>query len=171
VAKRLAGWVEDDVSALNQDIEKLLVYSGDDEIAWSAIELLVPSAHEAKIFSLIDLVVEGNATVALKEMHRILSEGGSPVWVLTMLARQFRMLLLLKERILEGARPSLAATEVGFRSFVIDKAVTQVARYSVAQLDTIYRRLVDIDLANKTSRSTLEVDLETLITELAMKRI
>jgi DNA polymerase III subunit delta len=168
-AHRLADWIGSDLQALDQDLEKLVVFAGGNPITWDMVEALVASAKEANIFTLVDRAAEGNARAALREMHRLLAEG-SPVQIISMLSRQFRLMMLWKEQLGGGVRPVTIAQTLGLRDFVAEKLGRQAGRYSISQIEAIYGQIVQIDLASKTSQGDTIAALETLIVELALKR-
>lgn len=170
LAQRLADRVGQEFAGIENDLEKLIVYSGGNDITWEAIEALIADSHESKIFTLVDGAISGNAQSALTEMGRLINDGVSPAYMLLMMTRQIRLLLLFKEQVGGGMRPSAAASELGIREFLVDKTVRQASRYSMHQLDAIYSALVSTDLDAKTSRSDLETSLALLVVSLALQR-
>jgi DNA polymerase-3 subunit delta len=167
LAQRLANRVGQEFAGIENDLEKLIVYSGGNDITWDAIECLIADSHEAKIFTLIDQSISGNARSALLEMGRLINDGVSPAYMLLMMTRQIRLLLLFKERVGRGVRPATAASELGIPEFLMDKTSRQASKYSMQQLDTIYSALVSIDLDAKTSRIDLETSLILFVASLA----
>ncbi len=170
VVGQLAGIVGDDLQSLERELDKLVTHAGDQPVTWPDIQSLVHSAREASIFTLVDRMAEGNASAALKELHRLLADGAAAGGLLPMVSRQFRLLLLWKELRSAGSSEREAAGHLRLHGFVAEKVARQSGRYSMAELEEVYARLVNIDLNWKTGRGEPLPALELLIAELGTRQ-
>jgi DNA polymerase III delta subunit len=57
-------------------------------------------------------------------------------------------------------------SELRQHPFVAGKLETQARRFSLPQLESVYRRLLDLDEAFKTSQITYDLALEMLVAEM-----
>ncbi|MCL4371227.1 MAG: DNA polymerase III subunit delta [Chloroflexi bacterium] len=167
-AGRLAGMIGDDLQSLDGELDKLVTFAGEGAITWDDVQLLVSAAQEANIFALVDRVAEGNARGALQELHRLLADGMALPQIMTMVSRQFRLLLLWRELRSAGVQEYAARQQLRLADFVAQKVSRQAARYSLEQLEELYRRLVEIDLRWKTGQADPLVALEVFISEVAL---
>jgi len=86
-----------------------------------------------------------------------------------MVVRQFRLLLQAREVLHSGgsAREIMQQVEDAKSAFVADKLVSQAKYFSLADLDAIYHKLVEIDEEIKTSRTEVDTALYVLTAALA----
>jgi len=163
----LADLVGGDLWAMDSEISKLLVHNQGRPIGEDDVRQLVSRFQEANIFALVDAVAEGNTDLAQQILHRLYDEGMSPTHILTMIARQFRLIALVRE-----LRESLSRAEIQDRlglkqSRAVDTTLKQARLYDFESLKRAYDKLLETDLAIKTGKYSGELALELLVTELA----
>jgi DNA polymerase-3 subunit delta len=163
----LAAFVGNDLRLLDQEIEKLLTYTGEETpITERDVQALVSYVREADIFQMVDALGTRNSREAMKLLHRLLDEGQPPLYLLHMVVRQFRILLRVKELLAKGTSAADIRTLLGLHPFVAEKMMRQAPNFTVAQLEAIYRRLLEMDLAVKTGRMEPGLALSVFVTEL-----
>jgi DNA polymerase III delta subunit len=81
-----------------------------------------------------------------------------------MMTRQFRLLLRAREAIDMGLNPQQT---LGVHPFVAGKVTEQARNFSLSDLERIHHRLMEIDLADKTSQIQLDAALVGLIAAVA----
>src|SRR6185312_7633712 len=86
-----------DARILDQNLEKLVAYAGDERIGSQAVRALVAESREASVFELVDAVGQRERYAALAAYRSLLAEDVSPIYILVMLTRQIRLLLLARE--------------------------------------------------------------------------
>ncbi|MEJ5203619.1 MAG: hypothetical protein WHV66_15465, partial [Anaerolineales bacterium] len=85
--------------------------------------------------------------------------------VFGMIARQFRLLLLAREILDEGGNQEMIQQELGLHPYTAQKLTLQAKRFTIAQLEAIYRRLLALDEAIKTGQMPIELALEMFVVE------
>ena len=166
-ADALAIAVGDDLRLLDSEIEKLIVYAGDDRpITTDDVDLLVPYAGTANVFAMVDAIGRRDGRTALHLLHKLLDENAAPLYLLSMIVRQFRILIQVKELSAQGLAASTIAKRAGLHPFVAEKAQRQAMNFSMGQLEVIYARLLETDLAIKTGRMEDVLALDTLVAAL-----
>jgi DNA polymerase-3 subunit delta len=166
-ADALAVAVGDDLRLLDSEIEKLATYTGGERsITTADVELLVPYTGEANVFAMVDAIGRRNGRTALRLLHKLLEAGDAPLYLLSMIVRQFRILIQVKELSAQGLTVSTIAKRAGLHPFVTEKAQRQAMNFSLGQLEVIYARLLDTDLAIKTGRMEDVLALDTLVAAL-----
>jgi DNA polymerase-3 subunit delta len=160
--------VGDNLRLLDQELEKLVAYTaGKRAIRPGDVRLLVPEARQANIFHMVDALGQGNGQRAMALLHHLLDDGAAPLYLLAMIVRQYRLLLQVKDMVGQGSRSAAIARELKLRDFVVDKMVRQARRYSLPQLEAIYQRLLETDLAIKTGGLEPIMALDILVAELS----
>jgi DNA polymerase-3 subunit delta len=146
-ADALAVAVGDDLRLLDSEIEKLIIYTGGQHaITTAEVELLVPYAGEANVFGMVDAIGRRDGRTALRLLHKLLDAGETPLYLLSMIVRQFRILIQVKELAAQGLAVSTIAKRAELHPFVAEKAQRQAMNFSMGQLEVIYARLLDTDL-------------------------
>jgi DNA polymerase-3 subunit delta len=159
---------EGDPRALGQEVAKLITYVGARRPVEAAdVHALTPAGGEARIFDFVDHLGQRQGRLALRELHQLLDKQ-EPLYVLGMITRQFRLLLQAKELLeARGSEHDVAQT-LGLHPYPAGKIAAQTRRYSLADLERIYRRLLECDVDLKTSRAEPAAALDTLVAELTL---
>ncbi|MEK7216058.1 MAG: DNA polymerase III subunit delta, partial [Chloroflexota bacterium] len=157
----------DNLRLLVSEIEKLSLYAADRPISRADVHEMVSMARETAIFALVDAVAEKQLSPALRALHRMLNDGSPPPYLLFMLARQFRLLLLARTLEPQGVSGAALQQRLGIRSeYPFKKTVAQAKAYRVPTLISVMERLLEADLAMKTGREEPELALELLVSDL-----
>jgi DNA polymerase-3 subunit delta len=166
-AVELANLVGDDQYLARQELIKAKTYAGEGEpITRDMVRLLCSPSREEDVFAMVDAAGQRNPGKALSLLNALLRD--QPVqFVFSMVARQFRLLIIAKEIMQEGGDEGAIAAEGNLHAFVAKKLAVQAPRFSMAELLEIYRQLDRMDERAKTGDATLEVMLETMIADLS----
>lgn len=169
-AQMLAMNVGNDLEILNNELDKLLAYTGYGEVSIESKDVakLSPYVAEASIFDLVDALGNRNARRASLLLQRKLNEGSDPFYLFSMFVRQFRLLIQVKELADGGYRPQAIARDIKQHPFVVGKLYQQARGFSLQELETIYRHLLDIDIAVKTGQADMGTSLDLLIANLTI---
>ena len=165
----LAELIGGNLWAMNNEIQKLLLYTQERPIDEDDVRQLVSHVQEASIFPLVDAILEGQAKTAQKLLHQLYQEGASPTHILAMITRQFRLIALSKEL------SSLSRQELQYKlglasSYSLDKTLNQAKLYDLEQVREAYGKLLEADLAIKTGKYNDQLAVELLVTELSSCR-
>lgn len=124
----------DDMIKVEQELEKLAAYAPGARISKEEASRLVASGRPAlsqyAIFNFLDALAEGRTGKALEELGALLRAGEPPLLVLSMIARQFR--LLYGALAFRGESPEYVASALGLKSiFPAKKALAQATGWSL----------------------------------------
>ncbi|HLF02413.1 MAG TPA: DNA polymerase III subunit delta [Anaerolineales bacterium] len=164
--------VGDEPRMLANEIEKLLAF-----VNWGRpvepadVEKLTPAAGEAVIWDLVDALGARNAQQALNKFHTLLAMPSQDQFaIFGMIVRQFRLLLQTKEILENGGNVAEVMRALGLKgSFQAEKYARQCRNFSLAQLEAVYRKLLDLDLTLKTGGSDDTTAIDTFIAALASR--
>ncbi len=162
----LAALVGDDLRLLDQEIDKLLLYADGRTVSGEDVRTLVSHAREASIFDLVDCVGRRETDRALRLLHRLLDEGEPPLYLLTMLARQVRILIQISELQAQGLLQDETAQRLKLHPYVVKKGVAQAQNFTLRQLENAHQRLVETDWQIKTGQMEEVLALDTLLVSL-----
>lgn len=169
-AEELAAFVGSDLRLLDQELDKLISYVDRARpITRADVHLLVSYVQQANVFEMVDALGRRDGQQALKLLHRLLEDGKHPLSLLGMIFRQFRIMIQVKELAERGVPPSKIGAQLGLHRFVAEKGLRQSRNFSMEQLETIYRNLLDTDVAIKTGQMEPVLALDILIAELSKR--
>ena len=148
---------------LSSEINKLVNYKNGQNIIEQDINLLTRGSVDENIFNFTDAIASKQSIKAIKLLQDQLSQGANEQYLLSMILRQFRILLQLKS--LVGANSSASDINKATRlhPFVIKKSLPLLAKYSMDDLKKIFNRLVQLDLDMKSSPIDNETFLDLFI--------
>ena len=160
----LAAFVGDDLRLLDHEIDKLLAY-----VNWSRpinvddVHLLVSYVRAASVFKMVDALGQRDRRRATKLLHRLLDEGEHPLALLGMIVRQFRIILQVKELNERGLSTGEISAKLRLPSFIVEKGLRQARNFSMGQLEAIYGKLLEADVAIKTGQMDAALALDMLV--------
>lgn len=164
----LAAFVGSDLRLLDQEVEKLVVYvDGGRPISEDDVRLLVSYVQEANVFEMVDALGQRDGQRAARLLHQLLNEGEHPLALLGMIVRQFRIMMQVKELNGRGLGQQDIAARLRLHRFVVKKAVGQAMNFSMEQLEAIYRKLLETDVAIKTGKMDEVLALDMLVVGLS----
>lgn len=160
ISSEAAAWivsaVGSDLSVLHSTLEKLYLLKGSHkEISLKDVEGSITAFSWKSLFDLTDAVGVRNLASALVLFKRMLSAGESPIALVALLARHFRILLKVKEGSVAGIAP-----------FFLRDYQRQAGQFRPDQLAGHMERIFKADWALKTSVLTPSLVFERLLIEL-----
>ncbi|WP_243374435.1 DNA polymerase III subunit delta [Geotalea sp. SG265] len=169
-AELLAYLVGTNLQELASQIEKVVTYCGGREsIGMDDVKAVVSDTKVDTVFELTDAFGEKNLAKAMRTLYTILRDGEAPLMLLAMLARHFRQLWRVRElmdRKMPGTEIGKAA---GINPYFLKKVMDQARNYRTGELKGIFERLLEIDLAMKSSGGKPVVLLERFTMEVCGK--
>lgn len=155
-----------DPRALGHEIVKLLTYVNFARpVELADVEMLTPAGGEAKIFDMVDAIGQRKGPTALRELHKLLDKE-EPLYILSMIVRQFRLILQAKEMLEARANENEISQALGLHPYPTQKVCAQSRAFSLPALERIYHRLLDYDADLKTGRADSTAALDTLVVSL-----
>jgi DNA polymerase-3 subunit delta len=167
-ARALADLAGTDTELASQEIIKLLTYVDyKRSVEEDDVLLLTAQTSQANIFNMVDAIGERNSRRALALLHHLLEQTETPE-LFGMIVRQFRLLLQTREILDEGGNETQVTAELKLNPYVTPKLCKQARSFTLPGLEDIYRRLLAMDEAIKTSQIPADVAFDTLIAEIGI---
>lgn len=149
-----------DMNFLKNELDKLICYC-DKEICAQDINLLCTKTIEAGIFNLVAAIGNKNLKLALEHYNNLIFLKEQPLMILTMIARQFTLILQVKTFAQIGENS--IAQKLGIRSFIVNDCLRQAQNFSCEKLISAIKECSKIDYKIKTGQIVDKLALETLI--------
>ena len=159
--------IGNDTRLIDMELQKLALYRSDGMIRRQDVEALVSYVREANIFAAVDAALEGRAGIALRLVHQLLDAGRPPTYLITMLARQVRFLIVAKDMKARGFQQDEIGRKLSISGYPLTKTMQQEGRFDAVRLVEIHRRLIEADLSIKTGAADEEMALDALIVALS----
>lgn len=150
---------------MDNEINKILTYLGkENKVTEKTVKTLVtPSSPETNIFSLVDNIGKKNKAESLAELQNMLKQNEPPLKILTMIARQFRLLLQVKSLQKENRTKKEILSALRLPFFVVNKLLMQADNFSYDELARALIMAHKTDLKIKTGRMEPQASLEILL--------
>jgi len=139
------------------------------------VNLFVRGNFDENIFALTDALGQKNKKIFFKILNEQIEAGLSEQYIFSMLVRQFRILLQIKEVIAEDypflssgdpvVRQKIAA-ELGLHPYVVQKALYQSKNYAVSDLKKIYGKMLEIDMKMKRTNLDPRILLDLFVSKI-----
>jgi DNA polymerase-3 subunit delta len=172
-ASLLISFVGHDLRLLDQELEKLAALANYARPIMEAdIRALVSPTYEDDIFALVDSFGLRDREGAMQQLQRLLANGANELYLLTMIARQFRQILAVKDLAEEG-RLNLKEIRRELHishDFIVEKLLRQGRQFEMAELEAILGKVLGVDQAIKTGRIEGRLALELLVVDLCHRR-
>ncbi len=176
IASDAAGFLAEhggsDARQLAGEVEKAALYCGDKKrIETEDVLAVLCSGETADIFDFVKEVGKGHLEASLLRLNRLLETGTPPPVVLSMVSRQFRLLLKAHEGIARGDSISRigAALSVRYENLVKD-VVSQARGWSAESISAAFDDIFRLHSQLRTSRVSGRLLLEQLVYRLAERR-
>lgn len=156
---------------IRREVEKLVCYKYYDEgITVTDVEELCIVQIQNQIFDMVEAVAQKNQKQALDLYYNLLALKEAPMKILALIARQFNMLLQVKEMKLKGYQESMIASQTGLNPYFLKKKyVPQAAQFKLPQLEEALRACVEAEENVKTGRMPDILSVEMIIVGLSSK--
>lgn len=160
-ANLLGTRIGSDLIALENEIKKLIAYNA--EISENSIKHLTTEGYFDSIFTLMDAISEKNKKKSLDLLSRFVENDENYIYLLSMLSRQIRNLILVKYLYEERKSESQIVSETKLHPYVVKKTLTQSKNFALNKLLKMHRDLLNTDLTLKSTNSDPKLIFDRLI--------
>jgi DNA polymerase III subunit delta len=152
---------------ITAELEKLSLFAGPNGcITRELIGQLVVRSAEQNVFILMDEIVKQRLDNALLILHDLLKQREEPIKIILLIARQFRMMLQIKELEHQGYSQQQIAGQIGAHPYAVKLASEQGRSYSLSKLSGMLSRLGELDYRMKSGKVDKTLGLELFILEI-----
>ena len=122
------------------------------------------SVSTVSVFEMTDALAEGDASSALRLLHRLM-EDEDPMGLFAVIVAHFRGLLVTREILDEGGGAAQVIEALHRPPFVANKMIEQARGFKMPRLEAIYHRLDRMDAEMKMGQMSMDLALEILVVE------
>ena len=152
---------------LNHEIEKLTLYAGPERrITLPMVEVTAGFSRHHNVYEFLDAILAKEKLKALKLANEILPDSSETLYVISLLGRQLRQLLQIKEMSAELGIATIGKQVGLFNRFVLEKMMLQAKHFSKRSLALAISRLAMWDDRIKRSSFDTKLFAELLIHDL-----
>ena len=153
-----------DMENIRKETEKLFCYCMNKEVITEKdIEEICTKRIGNHIFDMVSAIADKKQKQALELYYELLAQKEPPMRILFLIARQFNMLLQVKELRGKGYQNKAIGEKVGLPGFIAGKYVAQAARFQTEELRDAVEACVEAEEAIKTGRINDNMSVEILI--------
>lgn len=150
---------------LENEIKKIKDFVQDSEVTKEIIDKLIPKKSDTDIFKFVDAIGNKNPNLALKSLNDMIEDGKSPLMILAMVSRQFRLILQVKELSSYGYSNKVIGQKLSLHIFVVSKVLKQSSNFTADIILKIINECLEIDYSIKTGLIKDKIALELLISK------
>lgn len=155
-----------EMANIRTEWEKLMCYTiKRDSVIPKDVEEVCTQRISNRIFEMIAAIAEKRQQEALDMYHDLLTLKETPMGILALIARQFNLMLQVKELQQKNVPGRQIADKVGLVPFIEKKYEKQAARFKMRELKDALAACVAADEAVKTGRLNDVLSVELLIIE------
>ena len=153
-----------DMENISKELEKLVCYCMEKEvITGKEIEEICTRQVNNQIFDMMNAIAEKRQKEAMDLYYDLLTLKEPPMRILFLLARQFNLLLQVKELKKKGYPAKTIGENVGLPGFIAGKYVNQAAKFSTQDLRRAVTDCVEAEEAVKTGKMNDVLSVELLL--------
>lgn len=153
-----------DMENIHKECEKLFCYCLDRDVITSQdVEAICTKRVTSHIFDMVEAIGNKNQKKALELYYELIALKEPPMRILFLVARQFNMLLQVKELVKSGYGNKAIGERIGLPGFIAGKYVSQAARFDKATIREALETCVSTEEAVKTGRIADHMGLEMII--------
>lgn len=153
-----------DMQSLAAEADKLCLHAGvGGTVSIDSVVALVPMAMEQNVFKLTEELAALRTAEVLNLYYDLLKQREEPIKLMSLLVRQFRNMLYVKELSAQGYSPQQMASQLGLHPYAVKITGEQARKFSPERLATLLSELADLDFAMKTGRVEKALGLELFL--------
>lgn len=170
----LVSSIGDDPWRLDTELGKIVSYAQAHDkktVDEEMVHLLVSGSQDESVFSYIDACLESRGSDATRLLEGLRDTGMSDIQVVSMLLKQFKTLIMVRDLMDRGERNKIAiAKRLCIHPFPAGKAMVTSRRFSPTVLKKLHSQLLKIDREFKRGSGKHEVLLNIFTARLAAIR-
>lgn len=158
-----------DMENIRGEVEKLVCYCMDREaVTAHDIDEVCVRQINSRIFDMVEAVADKRQKQAMELYYDLLTLKEPPMRILFLIARQFNLLLQVKELKNKGYDANTIGTKTRLAGFIAKKYVAQASKFKEAELRKALTDCVETEEAVKTGRMNDVMSVELLIVKRSM---
>lgn len=153
-----------DMDNITSELDKLVSYTmGREVIEAEDIDKVCISEITGRIFDMVDAIGNKNQRKALDLYYDLVAVREAPMKILYMLARQFNIMLQVKEMSLKGIQTGEMAKKMGLQNFIINKTLSQCRNFKLSVIRNAVNDCLKLEETVKLGNMNDKMAVELII--------
>lgn len=149
------------------EVEKIMLFYIDPGyISYDDVTHLVSKSINTNNFLFVDALVDGDLEKSLELLNDLKIMKVEPTILLSLIARDFRIMLQIKTLLEQEKREYEIMNELGLQDWQLEKYLKKIFPYKIKELESILIKLSNIDLDIKTGKIDKYMALELFIMDI-----
>jgi len=166
-ADTLISYAGTGLQGLSAEVDKLCLFAGNGgTIRRADIESLVARSTEQNVFALVEELANLRLEKALALFYELLKQREEPIKIAALIARQFRIMIQVKELGQQSYSQQQIASQLGLHPYAIKIAGEQARKFDADRLRKILSHLSELDYQMKTGAVDKVLGLELFLLRL-----
>lgn len=155
------------MAALAVEVDKLCLYAGEGGmIDIAVINQLVARTTEQNVFAMVEHIAALKLEQALDIFYELLKQREEPIKIAALIARQFRIMLQVKDLARQSYSQQQIASQLGLHPYAVKIAGEQARKFEQAKLKRILSDLAQLDYQMKSGGIDKVLGLEIFLLKL-----
>lgn len=155
-----------DMANIRTELEKLFCYTlKKNEITGDDIQAVCTQRISNRIFEMVSSIAEKKQRKALDMYHELLLLKESPLGILSLISRQFNLMLQVKELQNKNLSPKVIGEKISMSPYIVQKYEKQAASFKISDLRKALEACAAADEAVKKGKLNDVLSVELLIIE------
>lgn len=162
--------VDNNMSIVEHEVEKLILYTDGREISKEDITKMYPYEKENDVFNLVSYLSDRNIKGAIDILNELIYKGEKPTAILNMIERQFKLMFVLKVSLENRVKKEQVIKEYKMNPYIAEKMIAQGRRFSVEALEKNMQLCLETEKQIKSTAVDVKNAIEMLIVRTMMNR-
>lgn len=155
--------IEGDMGVIENEADKLYWYTYGREIKKEDINALFSKNSDKDIFDVVDFISQRKVNKALELLNELITKGEKIPYILYMIERQFKLLLLIKTGVESGKNKNILSKELKLNPYICEKMIIQDQKFTIYQIETAIKLCIDAEQKMKSTSCNQKTEMELLI--------
>ena len=151
---------------MNEVDKIMLFYNESDYVKYEDVVNIAAKSINTNNFLFVDAVVDGDLEKSFELLNDLKIMKVEPTIILSLLARDFRIMLQIKTLQKEEKREYEILSKLGLQDWQLNKYLTKIFPFKIKELESILIKIADIDLSIKTGKVDKYTALELFISDI-----
>ncbi len=153
-----------DMGNIDRELEKLLSYTMDKDVIEAAdVQAIVTEQTTNRIFEMVNAIAEHRQKKALNLYYDLLNVREEPLDILSLIIRQFRILLSIRDMMGKGIDQKTMAAKAGIPEFAVKRNMGQAKGFSMEKIREALSEGAELEEAVKTGRMADRMAVEIFL--------